>query len=163
MKNLTTTKKAAVTVLAVIILAVFSTNLYSQAPVKKHVSPARVEIVLNSELAMKNLEMALSSDNPGLRMSAIQFVGKYKITAFEDELLDMLYESNNFKEQRSITVSLYKLGTLSSIASIIEYGKVTDSKYMKEFCKELVSHYQKEEIEKSKYINSLVIDSEISE
>jgi hypothetical protein len=34
---------------------------------------------------------------------------------------------------------------------------------MKAFCDELVTHYEKEEIEKSKYVNSLVIDSEISE
>ena len=162
MKNLTSNKKAAIVIMAALIFAVFTTTVYSQGPVKKRVSPSRVEIVLSSESAMKNLEMALNSDNPGLRKSAIHFVGKYKITAFEEKLVEMLYKSDTFKEQRVITVSLYHLGTLSSIASLIDYGNYTDSKNMQAFCKELIAHYEKEETEKVDYVNSLVIESEIS-
>lgn len=163
MKNLLRNRKTVVTIMAALLMAVFASTLYSQQPASKNVDPAKLDSILSSEKAIKNLEMALNSDNPGLKMSAIRYVGKYRITALEEQLAGMLSNSGSFKEQRAITVSLYHLGTLSSIASIIEYSKVTDSENLKAFCGELIAHYEKEEIEKTNYVNSLVIDSEISE
>jgi hypothetical protein len=163
MKNLTNNKKVVVSVMIFLIMAVFASTLYSQEPANKPVDPTAVEKMLSSESAIKNLEMALNSENPGLKISAIRMIGKYRITAFEDQLVEKLNDSDNFKEQRAIAVSLYNMGTLSSIASLIEYGSVTESENMKSFCDELIAHYEKEEVEKANYVNSLVIDSEISQ
>ena len=163
MRNLLRNKKAVVSTMVFLMMVVFASTLYSQEPSNKTLDPTRVENVLNSETALKNLEMALNSDNPGLKMSAIRLIGKYRITAFEEALVEKLQDADNFKEQRAIAVSIYHMGTLTGIASLIEFGSVTDSENMKAFCGELVAHYEKEEIEKANYVNSLVIDSEISE
>ena len=163
MKNLTNNKTLLVSVMVFLLMAVFATTLYSQEPTEQKVDLLTIEKIANLERAMKNLEMALNSDNPGLKMSAIHFIGKYKLTAFEDQVVEKLNDTDKFKEQRALAVSLYQMGTLSGIASLNEYSQLTDNKNMKEFCGELISYYQKEEIEKANYVNSLVIDSEISE
>ena len=163
MRNLTNNKTLLVTVLVFLLMAVFATTLYSQEPTDQKVDLLAIEKIANSEFAMKNLEMALNSDNPGLKMSAVHFIGKYQLTAFENQLVEKLNEADKFKEQRALAISLYQMGTLSCIAALNEYSELTDSENMKEFCGELISYFQKEEIEKAKYVNSLVIDSEISE
>lgn len=162
MRNLTNNKRVFMTVLVLLLMTVFATTLYSQEPSNKKVDLLVIEKVLKSERAMENLEMALNSDNPGLKMSAIHYIGKYKINSFEDHLVEKLNESDNFKEQRALAVSLYHMGTLSGIAALNNYSELTDSENMKTFCDELISYYEKEEIEKANYVNSLVIDSENS-
>jgi hypothetical protein len=163
MKNLLRNSKAASAVLAVVVMALFTTTLYSQQQDSKKVYPKAVDQIIKSEKALKNLEMALNSDNPGLKMSAINLIGKYKITAFENQLTEKLYNSEKCKEQMALAVSLYHLGTISSIATLIDYGEITDNENMKAFCGELIAHYEKEELAKAKYVNSLVIDTEFSE
>jgi len=163
MKNLTNNKKLLVTVMAFLLMAFFATTLYSQEPTEQKTNLPAIEKILNSEVAMKNLEMAFNSDNPGLKMSAIHFIGKYQLTSFEDQLVKRLNESDNFKEQRALAVSLYRMGTLSCIVALDDYSEVTNSNNMREFCGELISYFQKEEIEKANYVNSLAIDTEISE
>ena len=163
MKNLLRNSKALSALLAVIVMAVFTTTLYSQQQDGKKVYPKAVEKIIKSENALKNLEMALNSENPGLKMSAIRLIGKYKITALEDLLTEKLYESEKFTEQRALAASLYNLGTISGIATLIDYGEITDIANMKAFCNELIAHYEQEELAKSKYVNSIVMDSEISE
>ena len=122
MRNLTINKALLVTVMVFLLLAVFATTLYSQEPSKQKVELLTIEKIENSEVAMKNFEMALNSDNTGLRMSAVNYIGKYKLTSFEDLLIEKLKNADKFYEQRALAVALYQLGTLSGIAALNEFS-----------------------------------------
>ncbi len=61
--------------------------------------------------AMKNLIMALNSENMGLKRSAVYFAGYYKIQKTVDPLIDLLNTSSNDLRVRTLAAySLHQIG-----------------------------------------------------
>ncbi|MCB0747123.1 MAG: hypothetical protein KDC90_06610 [Ignavibacteriae bacterium] len=115
------------------------------------------------ELMMANYEKALNSDNEGLRMCTVEFVGKFNMSNFEDKLVDMLKDEQNTENKKIIAFSLFQLGSLNSIAELRNSFTQSNDDDYKEFCSGLLEKYKEYDKLKSEYFESLVVNMPESE
>ena len=96
------------TVLLFIFLMIsFTTNLFAQG--KK---------VSLSDNAIENIKNGIKSDNPGLRNSAINIVGKFQVNESAENLVKQLKVESRSQNRIAIVKSLYLLGDEDYMAEI---------------------------------------------
>ena len=92
-------KKVKSYFLAVLFIALFSTNVFAQ-----EVKPVKAKL---SEGAIKSLNMGIKSENTGIKKHAIYFAGLYLIDESVETLLDQLEEEQDPEVRMLITKALY--------------------------------------------------------
>ncbi|MFA6978760.1 MAG: HEAT repeat domain-containing protein [Ignavibacteriaceae bacterium] len=113
------------TVLAVALSLVLFTGLTAQK---------KVNI---TEIGFKNLVMAITSDNDGLKRSGIYLAGYYKV----EKTIPVLFEAfskENSKNKILIALSLYQMGNDSCIIKLMELSKNETNYEVKRICNAVV-------------------------
>lgn len=110
------------------------------------------------DLIMENFAKSLESKNHGVKMSTVENVGRYKLSNFEEELIEMLAESEDTKDKQIIALSLAQLGSLNSINAIKNSVKnSTDNEY-KNFCSELLFSFNEYDKLRSENFEAFVVN-----
>jgi hypothetical protein len=152
MRNLNTTKLTVkfISVFALLILATFQMNA------QNYITSKNTSDYVTLDLIMKNIEKSLDSENHGVVMSTVENIGKYKLSNFEDNLIEMLGETEDTNDKKIIALSLAQLGSLNCINtiknSVIENS---DTEYT-DFCEELLSSLYAYDKLRSKYFEAFV-------
>ncbi|MDP3684351.1 MAG: HEAT repeat domain-containing protein [Ignavibacteria bacterium] len=93
------------------------------------------------ENGIKNLVMAIKSDNDGLKISGIYLSGYYKV----EKTIPVLFEAfshENSKNKILIALSLYQMGKDSCIIKLMELSKEERNFEVKRICNAVVEQYQ---------------------
>jgi len=90
-------------------------------------------------------------------MSTVDNIGRYKISNFENRLIEMFEKETNREYKEKIALNLFQLGTLKSITAL-KTGSVTSSSHdLRKFCSDLLKKYEEYEKIRSEYYNGLVV------
>lgn len=105
-----------------------------------------------------NYQHSLNSENDGVRMAVVEYVGRYKISHFEDKLIELLREEQETQHKEIIALSLFQLGSLRSISEL--KNSLTSSKDLefRGFCKCLIEKYGEYDKLRSEYFETLVVN-----
>lgn len=104
-----------------------------------------------------NYTKSLNSENHGVRMCTVEYVGKFSMTNFESKLIEMLNSTENTMDKKVIALSLFQLGSLQSISELKNsYYTSSDSDY-KEFCSTLLEKCGEYNKLRLRYVESLVV------
>lgn len=107
---------------------------------------------------MENFAKCLESENHGVKMCTVEHIGRYKLSNFEDDLIEMLSEVNDTKDKQIIALSLSQLGSLKSILAIKDSQKnITNIEYNK-FVSELLENFNEYDKLRSEYFEALVVN-----
>lgn len=138
----------------IILLFALSVNLFSQE-IKNTTKSGKP---LDMELIMKNFERGLNSENNGLSMSVVEQIGRYKMTNFENNLIEMLKDEADEKNREIIALSLFQLGSLKSIVAL--RNSLEDSNNFKydKFCNCLLNKYNEYDNLRTEYFEDLVVN-----
>lgn len=85
----------------VILFLILTVNTFGQTQ--------KVLEVTKHKYAYQNLVIAIHSDNPGVRESAVYFVGEYRFIDLEDELIKQLRVEDNSDIKILIGLALFRL------------------------------------------------------
>jgi len=112
----------------------------------------------NSIDAIKaNYERSLKSENHGVRMCTVEYIGRFNLTNFEDELVEMLNSTQNTKDKKIIAFSLFQLGSLQSINALRDSFVGSNDNSYKEFCCVLLDKCGEYNQVRLDYFDSLVV------
>jgi len=109
--------------LLVSILVLSFDNLSSKQNILNEKNVNNYEQKVLSKNASQNLIMALSSPNDGLRMSAVYFIGKYKLTEFEKDVIELMEKETDTNSKKLLAVCLFQMGTNCCIANLEKIAK----------------------------------------
>ena len=109
------------------------------------------------ERMIANFDHSLNSEIRGVRMSTVEFVGRYKISNFESKLIEMLNEEDVIEDKQLIALSLFQLGTINSIEGIKKSAVESNNKEYKEFCSKLLKKFWEYDKLRSDYFEDLVV------
>lgn len=109
------------------------------------------------KLIMENYEHSLNSDVRGVKMSTVEFIGRYKMSNFETKLIEMLKSEENVTDKKLMALSLFQLGSLNSIAEIRNSALASSDKDYKNFCADLLEKYQQYDQLRSDYFEDFVV------
>ena len=149
MKKAQTTK--ALIVLSLILLFVSSSVTMVLAESGKSNEDAKLELI------MANYEHSLNSDIRGVRMSTVEYVGRYKMSNFETKLIELLKVEQNTTDKKIIALSLFQLGSLNSIAEIRNSTLISDDPEYNNFCYDLLEKYQQYDQLRSDFFEGFVV------
>ena len=149
MKKFTTITKSLVLSIVIIFTSNSISSVYAQ----------NVEFLNgNSIEAIKtNYEKCLNSENHGVRMCTVEYVGRFNLTNFEDKLIEMLKNTQNTKDKKIIAFSLFQLGSLQSINILRDSFLSSNDKNYKEFCCVLLDKCGEYNQLRLDYFDSLVV------
>lgn len=102
-----------------------------------------------------NYEKSLNSENHGVRMSTVEYIGRYQMTNFEDKLIEMLTNTQTLKDKKIIALSLFQLGSLQSIKVLGDSFLASNNPNYKEFCRNLLDMSEEYIQLRLKYFESL--------
>ncbi|MCF8306118.1 MAG: hypothetical protein K9I71_06875 [Ignavibacteriales bacterium] len=94
--------------------------------------------IRDKKTAIANLQMALDSDNRGLKNSAIFLAGKYRVTELSSSLIDEYYNEEDIFVKKLIVSSLYRIADDNSDAFMAEICCKEKNRTVREFA---LSHY----------------------
>ncbi|MBK8944019.1 MAG: hypothetical protein IPM32_02005 [Ignavibacteriae bacterium] len=154
MRNLNTTKNISTYILIFALIISVSVQLNAQS----YITSKNMSKHVTLDLIMENFAKSLESKNHGVKMSTVENIGRYKLSNFEEELIEMLEESEDTKDKQIIALSLSQLGSLNSINAIKNSVKnSTDNEY-KNFCSELLYSYNEYDKLRSEYFEAFVVN-----
>jgi HEAT repeat protein len=110
------------------------------------------------ELALKNILRNLGSENHGVRISAVELVGRYKISDFENILIEMLDDEKVEKDKEVIALSLFQLGSLNSITTLNRSLQNSNDDEYKYFAENLLKKYNEYDKLRTEYFQDLVVN-----
>lgn len=112
---------------------------------------------VSMKIILANLNAGLESENPGLRMSTVQNIGRYKISNFEDNLIEMFNNTEEYNHKETIALSLFQIGSLKSMGTLQKASEESSDIKVKHLCLELLERYEEYEKIRTEYFNNLVI------
>ncbi len=130
MKAAVTNMKKVFTTLTVLVLmstAIFAQNRNAELSFGKN--------------GVANLRMAIESENPGLRKSAIYFAGKYQLEALVETLMKELENEDNAEMKYLISVTLYKIGKENGIYKVKELSETDTNPKVRRLAEAIVNQY----------------------
>ncbi|MFZ1289473.1 MAG: hypothetical protein WAR79_05265 [Melioribacteraceae bacterium] len=154
MRNLQTTKRFSAYFFFIALILAISTQLNAQS----YITSKNLSKYVKMELAMKNLEKSLKSENHGVKMSTVEHIGRYKLSNFEDELIEMLNEEKGIKDKQIMALSLSQIGSLKSILAINNSVKNSVEIEYINFCSGLLDNYNEYDKLRSEYFEVLVVN-----
>ncbi len=108
------------------------------------------------ELMMKNYMNCLKDGNHGVQMSAVEIVGRFKMSYFENTLIEMLKNEKNEKDKEMIALSLFQLGSLNSISVLQNSLKTTSDVKYGTFLSNLLKKYNEYDKLRTEYFEDSV-------
>lgn len=155
MRTQTQRRRFLFKLLLVSILVLSFDNVSSQQNILNEENVNNYEQKVLSKNARQNLITALYSPNDGLRISAVYFIGKYKFTEFEKEVIELMEKETDTNNKKLLAVCLFQMGTNCCIANLEKIAK-SSSEEDKEFYLELISKYQRDETEKYIFVSNVL-------
>jgi hypothetical protein len=140
-------------VFTVVLIITLLSTLNAQNPnnSKEAIKSGRMELIL------ANFERGLCSENHGVRMGAVQHVGRYKMSKFEDCLIELLDKEEKQEDKEIIALSLFQIGSLNSINALKNVVKNSDNEQLKSFCFDLLRKYDEYDKLRTDYFEDLVV------
>lgn len=148
------TKKNRMIVFLTIFAIVSLSSIFAQEPKIDNKAVKHVTM----ELILANFENALCSDNNGVRMGAVEHIGRYNISNLENCLIELLDAETNNKNKETIALSLFQIGSLNSIAALRKTVNETNDSKLKEFCSRLLEKHNEYEKVRTDYFEDLVVN-----
>lgn len=139
--------------LMIVFLFCLSFNIFGQVPDENngHLNKS------NYESTMKNYLRSLNSPNHGVRMSAVEIIGRSKITYFEKTLIEMMEKEQNEKDKEMIALSLFQLGSFNSITALKNNLRVSNNLKYEKYLKNLLNKYNEYDKLRTDYFEDLVV------
>lgn len=94
-----------------------------------------------NDKVIANFVMALNSDNPGLKKSALYLVGKYKIEAAVDAVVHILNTDNSGSMKVQAALALYNIGSPIGLNAVVKSDIWNESNFVSEM-KTIYSDYE---------------------
>lgn len=148
MKTLTTIKKYFFLSLIIFLASNYISMNYAQNG--KSLNSDKMKVT------MESYERYLDFENHGIRMSVVEYVGRYKMSNFENKLIEMLNNEQDAEDKQIIALSLFQLGSLKSITEIKNSLLISNDDSYKEFCSSLLHKYEEYDKLRSEYFETLV-------
>ena len=89
------------------------------------------------QIAITNYLLGAQSDNDGLKVSCIYFIGKYKVLEANAQLIEEINSTNDIDLKILIAWSLYRIGEESGINELEQIAINSESEDLKIFCSNL--------------------------
>lgn len=102
-------------------------------------TPKSAEYKVDWQKAEKNYIVALSSDNIGLRHSATNFIGEYRLKGAVDELVALLQTDKVEKNRMAAALALMQIGEKEGIQAVEEAAVYDGSEKVARFCEQLLN------------------------
>jgi hypothetical protein len=101
--------------------------------------PLSKETKINWEKAEKNYIVALASDNDGLRHSAANFVGEYRLKGAVDHLIILLQTDTVEKNRMAAATALMQIGAKEAVKAVEDASVYDGSEKVARFCEQLIN------------------------
>lgn len=141
MKNQITTLTVTLVLFTLLSTAFVFTNDINAKGLKSKKSKVVVEKYELSENSVKSLIMGITSENQGLRKSAIFYAGQYKLEAAVDCLIEELQKEEDSSTKILIALSLYKIGNPIAIDYIKEVAAKDENENVKNMFSTIYSEF----------------------
>ena len=140
--------------LMIVFLFCLSFDISGQVPEENngYINPSHYEST------MKNYVRSLNSPNHGVRMSAVEIIGRSKMTYFEKALIEMLEKEQDEKDKEMIALSLFQLGSLNSITALKNNLSVSNNFKYEKYLKNLLNKYNEYDKLRTDYFEDLVVN-----
>jgi HEAT repeat protein len=99
-----------------------------------------------------NLVNGISSENTGLKRSAVYMAGKYVVHETENALIEALKSENNEQDRILIALALYKIGSYDGYEAVKELSKYDESMKVRRITKAICDAL---EVERNDYFVNL--------
>ena len=102
-------------------------------------TPKSTEYKVDWQKAEKNYIVALSSDNVGLRHSATNYIGEYRLKGAVDELIALLQSDKVEKNRMAAALALMQIGDTEGVKAVEDAALYDGSEKVSRFCEQLLS------------------------
>lgn len=102
-------------------------------------TPKSTEYKVDWQKAEKNYIVALSSDNIGLRHSATNYIGEYRLKGAVDDLIGLLQSDKVEKNRMAAALALMQIGEKEGIKAVEEAALYDGSEKVSRFCEQLLN------------------------
>ena len=102
-------------------------------------SPASVKSNIDWEKAQKNYITALNSDNFGVRRSAANYLGEYKLKGAVQDLIVLLQTDKVENGRMAAALALVQIGEKEGIKAVEEASIYDGSEKVAKFCEHLLN------------------------
>ena len=126
-------KSVMVVTLTVLLAMLLSFDMAAQ--------PSSISNITKNKYALDNLKAGISSENIGVRKSAIYFAGKYKINKLVDCLVERLENENESAIRLLIAYSLYEIKDAEGMKAVKELSLLDKDVKVKRMSKNLYKEY----------------------
>lgn len=96
--------------------------------------------------AEKNYVVALSSDNIGLRHSATNYLGEYRLKGAVDQLIVLLQSDKVEKNRMAAALALMQIGEKDGVKAVEEASLFDGSEKVSRFCEQLINASSSKEL-----------------
>jgi HEAT repeat protein len=97
--------------------------------------------IVNDKKCVKNLAAGISSENAGLKNSAIYYAAKYKVTGTTKALIQQLKKEESPKTRALIVYSLLMIGDDDGISAACEYATSELDEYVRKIFSEVTAEF----------------------
>lgn len=125
-----------------ITVLVLTTTLLLSAPLKAKDGDKKLSKITRYEQCIENLSKAISSENDGLRESAIYFAGKYKMVDLKKVLMKQLTKEKIPSIRILISLSLYQIGDAEGVDLVKEVYNKEKENQLKKMCYDIFKKYE---------------------
>ncbi|MCB0748230.1 MAG: hypothetical protein KDC90_12290 [Ignavibacteriae bacterium] len=150
MKNLKTAVRYFILSIIIVFASISFSDIYAQSN--------KLAEFNTMEDIVANYGKSLNSENHGVRMCTVEYVGRFNMSNFESKLIEMLNNEQNTEDKKIIALSLFQLGTLKAKKELRNsFLTSTDNDY-KEFCSGLLEKCKEYDKLKTEYFETLVVN-----
>ncbi|MBI2429141.1 MAG: HEAT repeat domain-containing protein [Ignavibacteriales bacterium] len=102
-------------------------------------TPKSTEYKIDWQKAEKNYIVALSSDNIGLRHSATNYLGEYRLKGAVDHLITLLRSDKVENNRMAAALALMQIGEKEGVKAVEEASLFDGSEKVSRFCEQLIN------------------------
>lgn len=89
---------------------------------------------VNWKKAEQNYVISIGSDNTGVRMSAISYIGEYRLTGAAKNVIAVLQEDSSEELRMAAALTLISIGDEAGIKAVADAAKNDGSEKVARFC-----------------------------
>lgn len=107
---------------------------------------SKSETKIDWQKAEKNYIVALLSNNIGLRHSATNYIGEYRLKGAVDELIVLLQEDKVENNRMAAALALMQIGEKEGVKAVEEASLFDGSEKVSRFCEQLLNASSSKEL-----------------
>ena len=123
-------KKIQIVLTALIVLFAFSAALAT--------TPASINSKVDWQKAEKNYVIALNSENSGVRNSAANLIGEYRLNGAVNDLVFLLQNDRVEKNRMAAALSLVQIGSKEALQAVKDASVYDGSDKVAKYCEQLL-------------------------